>query len=128
MCYIDVLWLLMCISRLYFTKFILTVIINFFLLLFPHIFFCFLFFSCIVPPTNAVNNINLLYTIQMYDNNNTFCVKLYINIILWLLERTHNYIHCACWLIRFNVYLYMKKILMKANFHLLIKPIFSFIG
>lgn len=33
---------------------------------------------CVAPPFNAFYSIILLYKIQMYANNNIFCVKLYI--------------------------------------------------
>lgn len=63
------------------------IVIIFFLLLFSTIFLLG-FFSCVVLPFNAIYDINLIYKIQMYDNNNIFFVKLYTNIIPWLKERT----------------------------------------
>lgn len=40
----------------------------------------YIFCPCVVPPSNAIYDIDLLYKIEMHDNDNTFCVKLYINI------------------------------------------------
>lgn len=75
--------------------------ISLFIIISPHFPFVLLFlnFSCGGPPSNPIYYINLLYKIQMYDNNNTFCpfcVKLYINIIPWLLLLGENMYFVCC--------------------------------